>query len=33
MAPQVLAAGFEPVMVLPWARQGDVAVFRYRGRA
>jgi hypothetical protein len=32
MAPMVLSAGFEPWMVLPWARQGDVAIFKYKGR-
>lgn len=32
MAPLLLAAGFEPWMVLPWARQGDVAIFKYKGR-
>jgi hypothetical protein len=32
MAPMVMAAGFEPVTVLPWAGQGDVAVFKYQGR-
>jgi hypothetical protein len=32
MAPMVLAAGFEPVTVLPWASQGDVVVFKHQGR-
>ncbi|ATW27855.1 ATP-binding protein [Candidatus Formimonas warabiya] len=32
MAPMVMSAGFEPSMILPWAGQGDVVIFSYRGR-
>lgn len=32
MAPMVMSAGFEPSMILPWAGQGDVVIFGYKGR-